>query len=96
MITLGREIVSPILLRQKELDLLQLENPCTAFQSRRISISIEEKVVLYDEAYLPGPYVIMASSKQGRNNKFKYIINQTGTENPIMNFTNPDLWEDMV
>lgn len=96
MITLSREIVSPVLLQQKALELLQLEKPCTAFQSRRISISLDERVVLYDEAYLPGPYVIMASSKQGRNNKSKYIINKAGTANSIMSFNDPDLWEDLV
>lgn len=96
MIILGREIVSPILLQQKELELLQLDGSCIAFQSRRISISLQEKVVLYDEAYLLGPYVIMASSKQGKSNKFKYIINKAGTANSIKSFNDPDLWEDMV
>ena len=96
MMTLGREIVSPVLLKDTELEFLRLEAPCTAFQSRRISSDMDEKVVLYDEAYLPGPYVIMASRKQGKNNKFKYIINKDGIADSIMSFNDPDLWEDLI
>jgi len=96
MIALGQEIVSPVLLPEQELELLKLKGPCTAFQTRRISISLNEKVVLYDEAYLPEPYVIMASRKQGKINKFKYIINKEGTSNSIMSFNDPDLWKDLI
>jgi len=95
MVTLGREIVTPIILGSKELSLLDLHEPCSAFHSRRISISLDEKVVLYDEAYLPGPYVIMASSKRGRSNKFKYIINKDGAMDPLESFNDPELWEDL-
>ena len=96
MIAQGQEIVSPVLLQKQELELLQLKGPCTAFRTRRISISLNDKVVLYDEAYLPEPYVIMASRKQGKINKFKYIINKEGTLNSIMSFNDPDLWEDLI
>ncbi len=96
MIALGREIVSPVLLEENELELLKLKGPCTAFLTRRISISLNDKVVLFDEAYLPEPYVIMASRKQGKMNKFKYIINKKGTSNSIMSFNDPDLWGDLI
>ena len=96
MIVLGREIVSPVLLQEKELEFLKLKGPCTAFLTRRISISLNDRVVLYDEAYLPEPYVIMASRKQGKINKFKYIINKEGTSNSIMSFNDPELWGDLI
>ncbi|MBI9109529.1 MAG: GntR family transcriptional regulator [Spirochaetales bacterium] len=95
MITLGREIVSPIILGDEELGLLNITEPCPAFHSRRISISLDDKVVLYDEAFLPGPYVMMASSKHGRNNKFKYIIKKDGAMDPLESFNDPQLWEDL-
>lgn len=96
MIVIGREIVTPVLLEERELELLKLKQPCTAFLTRRISISLNDRVVLYDEAYLPEPYVIMASRKQGKINKFKYIINKEGTANSIMGFNDPNLWGDLV
>ncbi len=96
MITLGREIVSSVLLEGEELKLLGLNTPCTAFRSRRISISLDARVVLYDEAYLPGQYIIMASSRQGKNNRFKYIINRDGISNSTRSFNDPDLWEDLI
>lgn len=95
MVTLGREIVTPVILGREEMALLNISEPCSAFHSRRISISLDDKVVLYDEAYLPGPYVIMASSKHGRNNKFKYIINKDGAMDPLEGFNDPELWEDL-
>ena len=96
MITLGREIVSPVLLEGEDLKLFGLNTPCTAFRSRRISISLDARVVLYDEAYLPGQYTIMALSKQGKNNRFKYTINKEGISNSMRSFNNPDLWEDLI
>ncbi len=96
MIIRGREIIVPVLLQRKELELLHLEDPCPAFQSRRVSVSLEEKVVLYDEAYLPGQYVFMAATKQGRSSRSKYIINKAGNEDSFMSFNDTDLWEDLV
>lgn len=95
IITLGRELVSPVLLEGQILELLELKAPCPAFLSRRISISLSGKVVLYDEAWLPGPHVIMASRKQGRNNQFKYIIKKEGSSDSHESFTDPSFWEDL-
>ncbi len=95
MVTQGREILTPVILPEDIAKILAFNEPCTAFLSKRISISLDEKVVLYDEAYLPGPYVIMASRKHGKNNSFKYIINQTGTIDSLDSFNDCDLWEDL-
>jgi hypothetical protein len=75
--------------------LLQLEGAATAFLSERISISIDDVIVLYDEAYLAGPYVMMASRKLGRTSVFKYIINNSGTIDAIDSFAEDELWEDL-
>ncbi len=96
MVTQGREIMIPVILPDDIAKTLGFDEPCTAFLSKRVSISLEEKVVLYDEAYLPGPYVIMASRKHGKNNSFKYIINQTGTIDSLDSFNDSDLWEDLI
>ena len=96
MVTQGREIMMPVVLKDDELKQLSLSGPCTAFLSKRISISLDDEVVLYDEAYLPGPYVIMASRKHGKNNMFKYIINKSGTLDSSESFNDPELWEDLI
>ena len=96
MVTQGREITIPVILPEDIAAILGITEPCTAFLSKRISISIEGEVVLYDEAYLPGPYVIMASKRHGKHNSFKYIINQTGTIDSIDSFNDTDLWEDLI
>lgn len=74
IITQGRELVTPILLGEEAAEVLGLDASDPALFSRRISFSLSGKVVLYDEAWLPGSRVIMASSKQGKNNQFRYII----------------------
>ncbi len=96
MVTQGREIMTPVLLPDQVAETLDITEHCTAFLSKRLSISLDDKVVLYDEAYLPGPYVIMASSKHGKQNTFKYIINKTGTIDSIDSFNDSDLWEDLI
>ncbi|MCF7942240.1 MAG: GntR family transcriptional regulator [Spirochaetia bacterium] len=96
MVTKGKEIMTPVLLPEEAAQALGITEACTAFLSKRISISIHDKVVLYDEAYLPGPYVIMASSRQGKRNTFKYIINKEGTIDSIDSFNDTDLWEDLI
>ena len=88
--------MTPILLEDKEKELLKLEGPATAFFSQRVSISLDDVIVLYDEAFLAGPYVIMASRKLGKTSVFKYIINNTGKAEPESSFSDPDLWEDLV
>jgi DNA-binding GntR family transcriptional regulator len=95
LITQGKEIMTPVILRSPELELLQLEGAATAFLSERISISIDDVIVLYDEAYLAGPYVMMASRKLGRTSVFKYIINNSGTIDAIDSFAEDELWEDL-
>ncbi len=96
LITQGKEIMSPILLETMEKELLHLEGPATAFFSQRVSISMDDRIVLYDEAYLAGPYVIMASRKLGRTSMYKYIINNAGKADIETSFADPDLWEDLV
>ena len=96
LITQGKEIMSPILLEKREKELLHLEGPATAFFSQRVSISMDDRIVLYDEAYLAGPYVIMASRKLGRTSMYKYIINNEGKADIETSFADPDLWEDLV
>lgn len=96
MITQGKEIISPIILGPKELEILEVQPPATAFLSQRVSISLDNKVVLYDEAYLSGHYVVMASKKFGRSSVCKYIINKNGTLDAFDSFSDPDLWEDLV
>lgn len=96
MIIQGREITTPVILPLDIAEILGISEPCTAFLSKRISISLEDEVVLYDEAYLPGPYVIMTSCRHGKHNSFKYIINQTGTIDTIDSFNDSDLWEDLI
>ena len=96
LVTQGREIMTPILLEDKEKELLKLEGPATAFFSQRVSISLDDAIVLYEEAFLAGPYVIMASRKLGKTSVFKYIINNAGKAEPENSFSDPDLWEDLV
>lgn len=96
LITQGKEIMSPILLEEREKELLHLEGPATAFFSQRVSISMDDLIVLYDEAYLAGPYVIMASRKLGKTSMYKYIINTAGKAEIETSFADPDLWEDLV
>ena len=96
LITQGKEIMTPIVLENPERELLQLEVHATAFLSRRLSISIDDAIVLYDEAYLAGPYVMMVSRKLGRTSVFKYIINTSGTIDPHESFTQDELWEDLA
>ncbi len=38
----------------------------------------------------------MASSRQGKRNTFKYIINKEGTIDSIDSFNDTDLWEDLI
>jgi DNA-binding GntR family transcriptional regulator len=96
MVTQGREIMTPVMLHSDVSAVLKITEPCTAFLSKRISISLNDQVVMYDEAYLPGPYFIMSSSKHGRNSTFKYIINKTGTIDSFDSFNDPDLWGDLI
>ena len=96
LVTQGKEIMTPILLEDKEKEFLKLSGPATAFFSQRVSISLDDAIVLYDEAYLAGPYVVMASRKLGKTNVFKYIINNAGKAEPENSFSDPDLWEDLV
>jgi len=97
MIIQGRELMTPILLEDREAELLGLKGKqSTAFLSKRISISLDEQIVLYDEAYLPGSYVFMASRKHGRTSVFKYIINKEGIIDTVNSFNDPELWEDLI
>lgn len=96
MIVKGKELVSPILLDGDEMSLLELDKPCTAFYSSRVSLNLNDEIVLFDEAFLPGQHVIMASISQGRNNKFKYIINKEGPRELYDSFNDPELWEDLL
>lgn len=96
MVTQGREIMIPVTLPEHIMTILALDNPCCGFLSKRISISLDDAIVLYDEAYLPAAYVMMASSRQGKHNSFKYIINTTGTIDSIDSFKDTDLWEDLI
>ena len=95
MITLGHEIASPVILDGKELELLELKEKCPAFLSRRISIGLDDQVLIYDEAWLPGPNIIMASKRQGKNNNFKYILSREENTDPAASFSDKDLWEDL-
>jgi len=96
LITQGKEIMTPVLLEEEEKRLLKLEGLVTAFFSQRVSISIDDAIVLYDEAYLAGPYVMMASRKLGKTSVFKYLINTTTTTERERSFSDPSLWEDLV
>jgi hypothetical protein len=96
LITQGKEIMTPVLLEEEEKRLLKLEGLATAFFSQRVSISIDDAIVLYDEAYLAGPYVMMASRKLGKTSVFKYLINTTTTTERERSFSDPSLWEDLV
>ncbi len=95
LVTTGREIITPILLGQTELEQLKLDSPCPAFLSTRISISLQNKVVLYDEAYLPGTYVLLAATRKGRQNSSKFIIHKSGITDAADSINDTELWGDI-
>ncbi len=95
MLTKGREIVIPAVIAEPESGLLEVNSGEPVFLSQRISLSLDGRVVIFDEAFLPGQSVFIASARYGRNNKFKYIIRRKDESNETDRFSDAGLWEDL-
>lgn len=96
LITRGQEIVVPVIVEGDTERLLGLSERSAAFRSRRLSFTMNGKAVIFDEAYLLGSDCFLASNKQGRSSKFKYIINTDHEGDVLARFEDPDLWEDLL
>ncbi len=96
LITRGQEIVVPVIVEGETKRLLGLTQQSPAFRSRRLSFTMNGKAVIFDEAYLLGSDCFLASNKQGRSSKFKYIINTNHEGDVLARFEDPDLWEDLL
>ena len=96
LITRGQEIVVPVIVEGDTERLLGLTQQSAAFRSRRLSFTMNGKAVIFDEAYLLGSDCFLASNKQGRSSKFKYIINADHEGDVLARFEDPDFWEDLL
>ncbi|MHB8620462.1 MAG: GntR family transcriptional regulator [Chloroflexota bacterium] len=70
----ARETIHPIVLASREADLLEEPKGTPAVISTRLSFTVGDRPILYDQAYMPGDRLAISADRVNDNLEFRYEL----------------------